>query len=125
MSSKVVLFWNEKTTNEQVITKFLKDNGFEVLIAEKEIQCYKYLASRYVDLVLLDIQRDDLTRLLLTKKIRSLSKHRRTPIISLTENSLMPRLGNIVWDCDDYISKPIDKNLLLNKMNTLMEKYFF
>jgi DNA-binding response OmpR family regulator len=125
MSSKVVLFWNEEPTNEQIITKFLKDNGFEVLIAENEIQCHKYLASRYIDLVLLDIERDDLTRLILTKKIRTISKHHRTPIISLTEKIMMPQLGDITWDSDDYVSKPIDKDLLLNKMNILMEKYFF
>jgi len=125
MSSKVVLFWSELPATEQIITEFLKDNGYDVLIANGEFQCYKYISRRHVDLVLLDIQRSDLSGLILTKKIRSFSKLRHTPIISVIKNNALPKFGDFTWDCDDYISKPIDKDLLLNKMNTLMEKYFF
>lgn len=125
MSQKVVLFWSEVRKTKEDVTKILKQNGYEVLIAKKRSQCLKYLSYRHVDLVLLDIQLDDLGGLMLTKKIRSLSKHRHTPIISLTDNNIMPQMLNVSWGCDDYISKPINRALLLSKMDSLLEKYFY
>ena len=118
MSKKVVLLWDEEPDGEKALSNLLNDNGYEVLFAIKEIQCLRYLANRHIDLVLLDIKRNDLEGLMLTKKIKNRSKHKHTPVISLTEtNNKGSNALNISWGCDSYVMKPVDKAELLEKMD--------
>ncbi len=126
MSRPVVLLWNEDSKLEPTLTKFLEKNGFEVLVAKRELQCFRYLSSRHIGLVLLDIKRNDLEGLLLTKRIKSRSKLQHLPVVSVTElDNLIPRPLNISWGCDEYITKPINNKLLLRKIDFLMDKYFY
>lgn len=126
MSKKVVLLWDEEPDGEKALSKLLNDNGYEVLFAIKEIQCLRYLANRHIDLVLLDIKRNDLEGLMLTKKIKNRSKHKHTPVISITDTDIIGLISpNYSWGCDSYVMKPVDKAELLEKMDYLMEKFFY
>ena len=126
MTQKVVLLWDEDKKIDTGITKLLIEKGFEVLTTEKEHKCFQFLASRHIDIVLLNIHRSDLDGLMLTKRIKSRSKHRHTPIISFTDlDNIMLQPLNISWGCDDYVIKPVDNKRLLKKMDFLIEKYFY
>lgn len=125
MSQKVVLLVNENPKTSRMLASFLEDEGYEVLLADREMRCYQYLANRNIDIVLLDLMRDDLQGLMLTKKIKALSKHKRTPIISLTRDNLFSGPTNIPWGCDEYLLKPVDRKSLIKKMEFLMDKYFY
>ena len=126
MQQKVILLWDEDGFIQTALSKVLEQNGFEVLIAKREIQCFQYLSTRHVDLVLLNIKRNDLDGLMLTKRIKSQSKHRHTPVISITEfDNMLAKPISFSWGCDDYVTKPINKGKLFEKMDYLMDKYFY
>jgi DNA-binding response OmpR family regulator len=125
MPSKVILLLNDNPSTREILKNFLIDSGFEVLVAERENKCFQYLSSRYVDLVLLDIIRDNLTEFLITKKIKNISKRKHTPVISIIQNDKFNNSIDIPVESDDYVTKPVDKKILLEKIEYLTDKYFY
>ncbi len=126
MPRNVILLWDEEPISEKALINILEKSGFEVLTAKKERQCFQYLSNRRIDLVLLNINRSDLEGLMLIKRIKSRSKHKHTPVISIMDiNNMIAQPMNISWGCDEYLTKPIDKNLLLERMEFLLDKYFY
>ena len=75
--------------------------------------------NRDIDLVLMDIQMPDMNGYEATRQIRSFNKD--VLIISQTAYGLTgDREKSIAAGCNDYISKPIDKTVLID----LIKKYF-
>jgi CheY-like chemotaxis protein len=86
----------------------------------------KFGKSKY-DLILMDIQMPVMNGILATKKIRELelSTSTHTPIIAITANALTgDREACIASGMNDYISKPFQVEVLVQKMKVLLEKEF-
>jgi DNA-binding response OmpR family regulator len=125
MPSKVILLLNDDISTTNILKNFLTDHGFKVLVTDKESKCYQYLSSRYIDLVLLNLHRDDLAEFLITNRIKTISKRKHTPIINIIQFDKLLKPSNIKWECDDFITKPINKKILLEKIEYLTDKYFY
>ncbi len=120
-----VLFAEDNLINQKLIMlsllKFVKNidvakNGKEAL--------EKFGTSKY-DIILLDIQMPVMDGFVLTKKIREVeySTGTHTPIIAITANALQgDRDVCLASGMDDYISKPFQMELLIEKMEALLAK---
>jgi CheY-like chemotaxis protein len=84
----------------------------------------RFGTSNY-DLILMDIQMPVMDGFLATKKIREIetSSNSYTPIIAITANAMAgDRETCLAVGMDDYISKPFQVDVLLDKMKTLLAK---
>ena len=94
----------------------LANNGKEALT--------KFGTSKY-DIILMDIQMPVMDGIIATKKIREIesSTNTQTPIIAITANALSGDRENcLAVGMNDYVSKPFQVDILIQKMRVLLNK---
>ncbi len=82
----------------------------------------KFGTARY-DLILMDVQMPVMNGLVAAEKIRALemSTHEHVPIIAITANAMLgDREQCLAVGMDDYISKPIEPEVLIEKITALI-----
>ena len=110
-----ILVAEDIPTNRKLLAMLLENVGFEVAIAEDGRQAVDKALAESFDLILMDMQMPNLNGYEATKVLRK--KGMKVPIIAVTAHAMR---GNdkkcIKCGCDDYLSKPIDRNKLLEKI---------
>jgi CheY-like chemotaxis protein len=85
--------------------------GHEVTLAENGQQAVEAAEKTAFDIILMDIQMPVMNGLEATRALRQ--KGIKTPVIAVTANALKgDRDLCIQAGCDDYLSKPVDKDRL-------------
>ncbi|HEX5742826.1 MAG TPA: response regulator [Flavobacteriaceae bacterium] len=89
----------------------------EILMADNGIQGLKYFRDHQdIDLILMDIKLPDLNGYEVTKQIRLYNK--KIIIIAQTAYAMsLDRKKALDAGCNDYVSKPVTQNLLLQTIN--------
>ncbi len=114
-----ILIAEDDYTSFQYLTKVLKNQNYKIFHAENGIQAVDIIKNNSnIDMVLMDIKMplmDGIEATIQIKKIRP-----DVPIIAQTAYAFSEERDKfIAIGCDDYITKPISIELLLN----LMDKY--
>jgi len=120
-SSQVLLVEDNKI-NQKASTTIFKKMGFEnVSVAENGQIALELVRKNIFDLVLMDIQMPFMDGYEATKKVRELeveTGRKRVPIIAQTANAMKGDKEKCLdAGMDDYISKPIDRNRLIEILN--------
>lgn len=111
--------------DDPVIQKLLQVNfeieGHEVIIASDGEQGLEFSASMHPDIVILDIMMPRMDGLEVAKKLRANSQTTNIPIILLSAKAqfLDISIGKETG-ADEYITKPFDPLLLLEKVEELI-----
>lgn len=80
-----------------------------------------FLETNVPSLILLDIDMPVMNGFQMLKKIRATESLKLTPVIFLTSNNDKEHVIRAVQSgANDYIAKPIDEHVLMNKINTLI-----
>lgn len=121
-------FWNDKTilvaedeeTNYKFIEIILSDTKSKIIWARSGKECIKICKENEdVDLVLMDIQLPEMSGLEATRIIKALRPDIR--VIAQTAYALEgDKEKALDSGCDDYISKPINRQELINKIALLI-----
>ena len=98
-------------------------DGFEVLVAENgEIGCAKALAER-PDVILMDLDLPIVDGWEATRRLKSDVATSAIPIIALTAHAMSgSRERALAVGCDDFDTKPVDFDRLMQKINQLLAK---
>lgn len=118
-----ILCIEDNPQNMRLVRKILKHHGYEVIEAVDGTSGVA-LASREVpDLILMDINLPDIDGLDATQQIKNNPDLAHIPIVALTANAMYGDEERILAaGCDGYISKPVSKNALVEKVaETLAE----
>jgi signal transduction histidine kinase/CheY-like chemotaxis protein len=115
-----VLIAEDDADSEMLITLAMKMVNREILIAHTGIEAVEYCRNHTdIDLILMDIRMPYMDGYEATRQIRQFNTD--VVIIAQTANALVEDRGKaITAGCTDYISKPIDKQLLMR----LIKKHF-
>lgn len=117
---KNILIVEDDETSYRYLAEILRKSKIQihhVKNGKEAINICKSLPE--IDLVLMDIQLQGMSGYETTKKIKQLRKD--LPVIAQTANAMDDdRRKCIEAGCDDYISKPIDKNIILKKINKII-----
>lgn len=123
MKEANVLLVEDNLINQKIVVLSLKNYVKNIEIANNGKEALdKFGTSRY-DMILMDIQMPIMNGITSTKKIREIEKSigTHTPIIAITANALLgDREECISAGMDEYISKPFQIEMLLQKMNDLL-----
>jgi len=113
--SKRILCVEDNPQNMRLIRKILMYEGYAVLEAENGLIGVQIALDERPDLVLMDLNLPDIDGLEATKRIKGEANH--IPIVALTANAMFGDEERcLAAGCDGYISKPVSKSLLLDKL---------
>jgi signal transduction histidine kinase/CheY-like chemotaxis protein len=121
-----ILLVEDNPDNRLLIKAFLKKYPFEMEDAENgELAVEKFKNNKY-DLVLMDMQMPVMDGYSATRLIREWEKQndkKETPILALTAYAMKEdREKTIKAGCNDYLTKPIKKEQLLEAIRKLSQK---
>lgn len=118
-----ILLVEDNELNRDMLSRRLQRRGFEVVNAVDGKEGVEMAHSEAPELILMDISLPVMDGWEATRKIKQSPITRSTPIIALTAHAMVgDREKSLEAGCDDYDTKPIDFQRLLQKMKTLMEK---
>lgn len=99
---------------------FLNNNGYEVSIIENFDNTIDRIIKTHADLVLLDINLPNISGEYILKEVRKFSN---IPIIIVTSrNTEIDELLSINYGADDFITKPYNKEILLARINRILNR---
>jgi CheY-like chemotaxis protein len=105
--------------NMRFLTVLLTRTEANLLYASDGREAVELIAENEVDLVLMDMQLPVMNGYDATRRIRKIRPA--LPVIAQTANVLAEDKDECMEaGCNDYIPKPIDKNILYYKMNRLL-----
>ena len=119
-NSPLILVAEDEISNFKLIETILKRSSYEVVRAENGEEAVEMCKNNSnIRLVLMDIRMPIMDGLIATKKIKSFKPN--LPIIAQTAYAMDGDEDKAKEEgCDDYISKPIKKDLLLEKLKALI-----
>ena len=118
---KKILLAEDSPDNQQLILAFLKNEPYEVDVAENgKVALEKTMEGKY-DLILMDMQMPEMDGYTATQLIRARNQEnvngQRLIIVALTANVLQKDKDKcLAAGCDIYLSKPIKKAVLLETL---------
>lgn len=99
------------------------EDGFEVLVAEDGAKGVAVAGAERPDLILMDLNLPVIDGWEATRRIKADSKTRGIPIIALTAHAMAgDREKALAAGCDDFDTKPIDLERLLEKIRAVLAK---
>jgi CheY-like chemotaxis protein/signal transduction histidine kinase len=120
-----LLLVEDNTINQKIVVLSLKNYIGNIDVANNGKEALdKFGTSRY-DIILMDVQMPVIDGFLATKKIREIeaTTNSHTPIIAITANALHgDREKCLDAGMDDYISKPFQVEVLIDKIKRLLIK---
>ncbi len=112
-----ILSVDDEPINQYVIKEFLS-NLYELSFVDSGENCLKYLYLMNPDIILMDICLPGINGLETSQKIRNISGYDKTPIIFLTTLDQSVCQVKIQQVNGHYLSKPFNKELLIELINT-------
>lgn len=117
-----VLVAEDMPLNQLLIKIILKGFGFGFDVADNGKKAIDYLKKNEYDLILMDLQMPEMGGFETTQYIRN-KLNSKIPIIALTADvTTMDNQKCIDAGMNDYISKPIDEELLFRKITEALKK---
>ena len=116
---KTLLVIEDDPASREYLKELLEPHGFTLILCETGKDGYESFTNNpEIDLILLDLKLPDMDGLDIIRKIRSSSTNSKVPVIAQTAYAMSgDAQKSINAGCNDYISKPIDINQLLEKIS--------
>ncbi len=113
-----ILLAEDNIVNQKVACKILIRLGYEVDIASNGLKVLTALQDREYDVILMDVQMPEMDGIEATQYIvKNIDMAQRPYIIAMTSNAMdSDRLSCLSAGMDDYISKPVNVNLLIEAL---------
>lgn len=120
MAEKILLV-EDNPQNRYLVTFLLEKHGYEVVIAEDGEQALRAVEDSGPDLILMDIQLPKLDGYEATRRIKADPRFKDIPLVALTAHSMKGDRGKaLAAGCDDYITKPVDADGLVKRVEQLL-----
>ena len=116
-----ILLVEDNELNRDMLARRLMRKGYEVLIAEDGAKGLKAAAAEKPDLILMDMSLPVLDGWEVTRRLKAEPGTRAIPVIALTAHALSTdREKAMTAGCDDYDTKPVELERLLEKIEHLL-----
>jgi signal transduction histidine kinase len=111
-----VLVADDSSTNQTLIKLLLENLGFVITFAASGLEAIDAVKNQHFDMIFMDMQMPEMDGFTAAKKLRALGV--KTPIIAMTADiDQKDRNHCLQAGCDDYVSKPIDRDYLVRIIN--------
>jgi len=118
-----ILLVEDNEMNRDMLSRRLERKGHQVIIAVDGEQGVAIAQSQTPDIILMDMSLPVMDGWEATRKLRSIPKTSKIPIIALTAHAMRgDREKCLAAGCDDYDTKPVEFPQLLGKIQVLLER---
>jgi CheY-like chemotaxis protein len=119
--SKKILYVEDNEDNVYMLKNRLTRRGFTVLIASDGAEGVSLAAMEQPELILMDLSLPVLDGWEATRRIKADPHTRHIPLIALTAHAMAgDREKALAVGCDDFDTKPVDFQRLLDKIRALL-----
>jgi CheY-like chemotaxis protein len=120
---KTVLIVEDDVRNVFALSSVLEPRGLKTVISRNGREGLEALAKGGIDLVLMDVMMPEMNGIDATKAIRANPKWKNLPVIALTAKAMADdRQACLDAGASDYLSKPIDVDMLLSLLRVWMPR---
>ena len=117
---KKILIVEDVEFNRDLLVQLLEES-YEIVTAIDGLSCIEIAERTRPDLILMDISLPVIDGLKATQKIKAIEALREIPVIAVTAHAMRGDRERILNSgCDDYLSKPIDEDILFTKLKQLL-----
>ena len=118
-----ILLVEDNEINRDMLSRRLERRGYQVLLALDGERGVSLAQAELPDLILMDMSLPVLDGWEATQRIKAAPETRAIPIIALTAHAMIgDRERAMAAGCDDYDTKPIEFQRLLEKMEKILAK---
>ena len=116
-----ILLVEDNEMNRDMLSRRLKRNGYDVIIAVDGREGVDMATSELPDLILMDMSLPEIDGWEATRRVKNNETTRGIPIIALTAHAMAgDREKAIEAGCEDYDTKPVEISRLLGKITALL-----
>ena len=121
-----ILCVDDEPKNLKLLEAILSPIGYEVIFAESGNSALESVGRQQPDIILLDIMLPGMSGYEVLEKLRLDKNFRLIPVVMITAlHEMQDRLRAINAGCDDFISKPFDKNEVLARVKALLKISYY
>lgn len=121
-SSPKILAVDDNPTNRQLVQAMLKTGGYDTLLAQAGPEALDLFQKHEPDLVLLDVRMPGMDGFEVCRRIRSLPRGAKTPIMLVTALTDFGSVQSAIeLGADDFLAKPINRIELLARVHSLLK----
>ncbi len=118
-----ILLVEDNEMNRDMLSRRLVRRGYEVVIAVDGEQGLAMARSESPALILMDMSLPGLDGWEATRRIKAAPETKRIPVIALTAHAMSgDREKAVAAGCDDFDTKPVDLDRLLQKIEALLAR---
>lgn len=118
-----ILIVDDSEVQLYALRKVLEDGGHEVLTAENGPDGIAMAVKEKPELILMDVVMPDMSGFQATRKLSRLPETSAIPVIFVTtKDQESDRIWGMRQGAADYITKPVDRKLLLSTIKRILEK---
>ena len=121
MPGEKVLVVEDNPVNRRLLEFLLRSQGYQVSEATTAQEAFELLKSERIDLILMDVQLPGIDGLEATKQLKADPRTSDIPVVAVTSYAMKgDREKALAAGCVSYITKPIDKAILLQEVANLV-----
>ena len=118
-----ILYVEDNEDNIYMLSRRLKRNGFDLVIARDGEEGVEAAEKEVPDLILMDLSLPKLDGWGATKALKKNEKTQHIPIIALSAHAMQEHKESALQaGCNDYDTKPVDFARLLSKIEKQLAK---
>ena len=116
-----ILYLEDNEDNVYMLARRLRRHGFEIAVAPDGERGMAAARAERPDLILMDLSLPVLDGWEATRRLKAAPETRAIPVIALSAHAMeRDRERALAAGCDDYDTKPVDRERLLAKIRALL-----
>ena len=116
-----VLVVDDQPENLDLLTEILEGEGYEVETARDGLEAVSRALKSPPDVILMDVSMPGLDGVEACRRLKSEQRTRLVPIVLVTGlQAREDRLAGVGAGCDDFLTKPVDSELLLARVRNMV-----
>lgn len=118
-----ILLVEDNDLNRDMLSRRLKRRGFDVITAQDGEEALNLVRQTPPDIILMDMSLPKMDGWTATRHIKQDPQTAHIPVLALTAHAMIgDRERALEAGCDEYETKPVDFQRLLQKIETLLQK---
>jgi CheY-like chemotaxis protein len=118
-----LLLVEDNEMNRDMLSRRLARHGFDIIIAIDGVEGIEKALSESPDIILMDMSLPIVDGWEATRQLKGAEETSNIPIIALTAHAMAgDRERAINAGCDDYDTKPVELDRLIEKINAQLKK---
>jgi class 3 adenylate cyclase len=119
----LMLIVDDNEANRDILSRRLKREGYQVLVAENGQRALDMARERDLDLILLDVLMPQMDGIAVLRELKSDARLRHVPVVMISSVSEIQSVVRCIeMGAEDYLSKPFNPVLLRARVGALLER---